>query len=167
MNRVSDALVTVETPRPAPSGAGATDPRADRSRPEIDDRATVLVVDDDRDVRDILGHYFTAKGYRVETAESADGLFGTLERANPDIVLLDLMLPGEDGRSVLNRLRASPSWGELPVIMITATHDTGALQRLRAGTDGWFEKPLDLRALLESVDRLIGHRHNGHQPSAG
>jgi DNA-binding response OmpR family regulator len=119
------------------------------------DRATVLVVDDDRDVRDILSHYFTAKGYDVETLETAEGIFGTLERARPDVVLLDLMLPGEDGRAVLDRLRASPSWSRLPVIMITACHDTGTLLPLREGTDGWFEKPLDLSALLASVERIV------------
>lgn len=166
MNRVSD--VTVDTPpRPGHTGAGASDPLADPSPPEAYERATVLVIDDDRDVRDILGHYFTAKGYRVETAESADGLFGTLERAKPDLVLLDLMLPGEDGSSVLHRLRNSSSWRQLPVIMITAAHDTGSLQPLRTGTDGWFEKPLDLRALLESVDRLIGKPHNGDLSANG
>jgi DNA-binding response OmpR family regulator len=115
-------------------------------------RPTLLVVDDDRDVRDILAHYFTAKGFRVETAESGEAIFGELERVNPDLLFLDLMLPGEDGRSILDRVRASEGWSRLPVIIITAASD---LPNSRQGTDGWFEKPLHLPTLLQHVERLL------------
>lgn len=118
-------------------------------------RATLLVVDDDRDVRDILSHYFTAKGFRVETAESGEGIFDRLDRLSPDLLLLDLMLPGEDGRSILDRVRASRDWSRLPVVIITAANDLPALNSSREGTDGWFEKPLDLSALLRHVQQLL------------
>jgi DNA-binding response OmpR family regulator len=117
------------------------------------ERATLLIVDDDSDVRDILSHYFTAKGFRVETAESGEGILERLDRIKPALLLLDLMLPGEDGHSIVGRLRASSSWCQLPVVMITAAHDSPA--SWRTGTDGWFEKPLDLSALLRHVERLL------------
>jgi two-component system OmpR family response regulator len=118
-------------------------------------RATLLVVDDDRDVRDILTHYFTAKGFRVETAESGEGIFDRLNRLKPDLLLLDLMLPGEDGRTILDKLRASRAWSRLPVIIITAANDLPVQSSSRDGTDGWFEKPLDLTMLLRHVQQLL------------
>jgi DNA-binding response OmpR family regulator len=143
MTRRGEATHASSTELPEP------DPRAAIAR------ATILVIDDDRDVRDILSHYFTAKGFRVETTESAAGILDILERTRPDILLLDLMLPGEDGCLVVDRIRASPSWSRLPVVMITAAHEPRGLQALRAGTEGWFEKPLNLSVLLRHVERLL------------
>ena len=141
-----------------PSSRGEGSLTAAEERPNVREQTgppPMLIIDDDRDVREILSHYFTAKGFQVETADSGAGIFETLERLHPKVVLLDLMLPGEDGHSILNKLRASESWARLPVVMITAAHNPGALEPLREGTDGWFEKPLDLSALYRHVERLL------------
>jgi DNA-binding response OmpR family regulator len=159
MSAGRDGSGTVETPMRSSRGEpSATAPEENPDAREQGSAPALLIIDDDRDVREILSHYFTAKGFLVETAESGEGIFETLERLKPRVLLLDLMLPGEDGHSILIRLRGSATWSRLPVIMITAAHNPGTLEPLREGTDGWFEKPLDLSALQRHVQRLLARQ---------
>jgi two-component system cell cycle response regulator DivK len=118
--------------------------------------ATILVVEDnDRNlklVRDVLEH----AGYRVLVATSGeDGVALAVEQP-PDLVLLDLGLPGIDGHEALRRLRASPRTRSLPVVAVTAYAMAADRERaLRAGFDGYLDKPLDVRALPLDVRRFL------------
>lgn len=109
----------------------------------------VLVVDDDPGVRELLTDFLASRGYAVETA--ADGALGleAVARSAPDLVLLDLMMPGMNGMEVLQRLRAGA--GSSAVVVITAVSDEAigrsALQR---GAIDYLTKPIDL-AYLERV----------------
>ncbi|HZN24160.1 MAG TPA: response regulator, partial [Burkholderiales bacterium] len=77
----------------------------------------VLVVDDDAEIRNLLREYLQKNGFRVTLAAEGKAMWSTLEHATPDIVILDLMLPGDDGLTLCRDLRARSS---LPVIMLTA-----------------------------------------------
>jgi len=118
--------------------------------------ATVLVVEDNplnlKLVRDVLGH----AGYSVlEAADAERGIELARER-RPDLVLMDVQLPGIDGVEALRRLRADPVTAGIPVVALTAFAMKDDRERLlAAGFDGYVEKPVDVRALPDQVETLI------------
>ena len=118
--------------------------------------AKVLVVDDDADVRRMLVEYLSAHDYEVTTAANGTEMRAALARQVPDVVLLDVGLPGEDGLSLARFLRAHHSVG---IIMVTAAD--GIVDRvvgLEMGADDYVAKPFDpreLRARLKSVLRRL------------
>jgi DNA-binding response OmpR family regulator len=114
----------------------------------------VLVVDDDPDVRSFLDDYLSAHGYTVETADSGPTMRRALERCVPDLVLLDVGLPGEDGLTLARHLREHHDLG---VIMISgAGEPVDRIVGLEVGADDYITKPFDpreLRARIKSVLR--------------
>jgi two-component system OmpR family response regulator len=81
---------------------------------------SILFVEDDRDIRMLLADFLVREGFAVEVAEDGAAVDRVLARTRPDLVILDLMLPGEDGLSICRRLRAR---GAVPIIMLTAKND--------------------------------------------
>ena len=123
---------------------------------------TVLIIDDEPAARESLEALLAAEGYQLEFA--VDGLLG-LERAielYPDIILLDVMMPGIDGFEVCRRLRVDPILAEVPVVMITALDDqVSRLRGIEAGADDFISKPFDkseLRARVHAICRLNRYR---------
>lgn len=123
---------------------------------------TVLIIDDEPAARESLEALLTAEGYQLEFA--VDGLQG-LERAielYPDIILLDVMMPGIDGFEVCRCLREDPILAEVPVVMITALDDQASrLRGIDAGADDFISKPFDkseLRARVRAICRLNRYR---------
>ena len=122
---------------------------------------TVLVVDDEPRAQNLLRSLLEVEGYRVLCASHGPE---ALEQARqlPDVVLLDLMMPGMDGFEVCRRLRAEPALALMPVIILTALDDRASrLQGLAAGADDFLSKPFDsaeLRARLRSITRLNRYR---------
>ena len=115
--------------------------------------AHILVVDDDREIRDLISRFLVKHGLRVTTARDGVEMMRTLDAAAIDLVVLDLMLPGEDGLSLCRRLRATTS---LPVIMLTAMgEDTDRIVGLEMGTDDYLPKPFNPRELLARVKAVL------------
>lgn len=113
----------------------------------------LLIVDDDREIRDLLRDYLQNNGYRVSTAEDGNAMWSLLERQRFDLVVLDIMLPGEDGLVLCRQLRAS---SELPVIMLTALgEDTERIIGLEMGADDYLAKPFNPRELLARVRGVL------------
>lgn len=118
--------------------------------------ARILVVEDNplnlKLVRDVL----RASGYEVVAATSGEeGLRMATERP-PDLVLMDLQLPGIDGAETMRRLRAGPVAPEVPVVAVTAlAMAEDQASATRAGFDGYIEKPISVRALVGQVQRLL------------
>lgn len=115
----------------------------------------LIVEDNDKNlklVRDVL----QVKGYETcEAATAEDGLRIAHERM-PDLVLMDIQLPGMDGIEALKALRAEPRTATLPVVAITASVMQQDRQEiLRAGFDGFIEKPINLRGLLDTIQRAM------------
>ena len=86
----------------------------------MEQTSTILIVDDDRDIRSLLADYLEANGYRAHSAADGNAMWKQLEEARPDLIVLDLNLPGDDGLSLCRKLRATSS---LPVIMLTARNE--------------------------------------------
>ena len=102
----------------------------------------ILIVEDERDIADLIGFNLTRAGYEVLKAH--DGVVGTemALRERPDLIVLDLMLPGRDGYSVFRELRRDTRTMNIPVIMLTARAQTeDRIQGLEAGADDYLTKP--------------------------
>lgn len=113
----------------------------------------LLVVDDDEDILSLLTKFFLKHGYPVTVAADGESMFEILAKQPIDIVILDVMLRGEDGFTLCRRLRASSN---LPVIMLTAMADhTDRVVGLEIGADDYLVKPFDARELLARVKAVL------------
>jgi two-component system phosphate regulon response regulator OmpR len=128
----------------------------------------VLIVDDDRDVRESMGEYLQGHGYVVTLAEGGEAMRKAFAAAVPDVVLLDLNLPGEDGLSLARWLRAEH---DVAIIMVTAAGEVvDRVIGLEVGADDYLAKPFDpreLRARLKSVLRRARGGAKAAKPGAG
>jgi two-component system phosphate regulon response regulator OmpR len=113
----------------------------------------LLVVDDDRETRDLLSMYFREQGFGVDTVKDGPDMDAWLARNTPDLVILDLMLPGEDGLSLARRLRADH---KLPIVMISARgEEIDRIVGLEVGADDYVPKPFNPRELLARVRAVL------------
>ncbi len=120
----------------------------------------ILVVDDDVRLRDLLTRYLTEQGFQVSALPDASLLDRRLQRDPPRLLVLDLMLPGEDGLSICRRLRAA---GEtVPIIMLTAKgDDVDRIVGLEMGADDYLPKPYTPRELVARIHAVL-RRHGEH-----
>ncbi|OGK82235.1 MAG: hypothetical protein A2050_11845 [Candidatus Rokubacteria bacterium GWA2_73_35] len=110
----------------------------------------ILIVDDEEPVREVLGEYFATQGYAVETAGSGTDALAVVERERPDLVLLDVRMPGLDGVETLRRIRTLD--GAVVVIMVTANEDVAlARETLKIGAFDYVAKPFDFSYLDRAV----------------
>jgi two-component system cell cycle response regulator DivK len=122
----------------------------------------ILIVEDSPDNMKLFRTLLTLKGYDVAGLAGGDGLLATIEQDSPDLVLMDIQLPGKDGFALLREIRASP-FGTVRVIALTAHAMTGDRERaLQAGFDGYITKPIDVRGFPDQVHRALqGERLTG------
>ena len=122
----------------------------------------ILVVDDDEDILFLLTGFFRKHAHPVTVATNGAGMFDALAAQRIDLVILDVMLQGEDGFSLCRRLRTE---SKVPVIMLTAMGDhTDRIVGLEIGADDYLVKPFDARELLARIKAVL--RRSGEQPKA-
>jgi adenylate cyclase len=119
------------------------------------DEGVVLVVDDKSANRRLLEAVLSPRGYRVVTAESGEEALRLLAEDRPDVVLLDIVMPGIDGYEVCRRIRADEQTALLPVVMITASGEQEKVMATEAGADDFVTKPFDQSELLARVRSLV------------
>ncbi|MBI1208964.1 MAG: response regulator [Azospirillum sp.] len=113
----------------------------------------LLVVDDDKEIRGLLSRFLARHGFRVSTARDGAEMARFLEAARVDLIILDLMLPGEDGLSLCRRLRVE---GVTPIIMLTAMgEETDRIVGLEMGADDYLAKPFNPRELLARIKAVL------------
>lgn len=113
----------------------------------------LLVVDDDAEVRELTGEYLKRQGFEVSLAEDGQEMQRQMEVCRPDLLVLDLMLPGEDGLSIARRLKSSTN---LPIIMLSAHGDpVDRIIGLEVGADDYIAKPFNPRELLARVRAVL------------
>ena len=113
----------------------------------------LLVVDDDPRLRELLARYLGEQGFRVSTVADGAAMDALLARARPDLVILDLMLPGEDGLSIARRLRARD---HIPIIILSARgEDVDRIVGLEVGADDYLPKPFNPRELLARIRAVL------------
>ncbi len=125
----------------------------------------IVVVDDDARIRDLLRRYLSQEGFEVLLAEDGKALSRHLSRESVDLIVLDLMLPGEDGLSICRRLRNSNDL--TPIIMLTAkVEDVDRIVGLEVGADDYLPKPFNPRELLARVNAVLRRRPLLEAPGA-
>jgi DNA-binding response OmpR family regulator len=124
----------------------------------------IVVVDDDPDLRDLLIGYLAREGFAVTGAENGRSMDAALAQAGCDLILLDLMLPGEDGLSIARRLRQT---SQIPIIMLSARgDDVDRIVGLEVGADDYVAKPFNPRELLARIRAVLRRRGTGAAQSA-
>ena len=116
----------------------------------------ILVVDDEEDVLELVRYNLDRNGYHVETASSGEEALEKARRKLPDLVILDLMLPGMDGLEVCRKLKSNVKTESLPIIMLTAkTEETDIVTGLELGADDYVTKPFSPKVLIARVRRIL------------
>jgi adenylate cyclase len=122
--------------------------------------ARILVVDDKEDNTRLLADLLSCDGYSVETASSGRAALDSVDRCAPDLVLLDVVMPGMSGLQVLRQLRADSRFGMLPIVLVTALDpDTERINGLELGADDFLTKPINGPELLARVRTLMRVKH--------
>lgn len=115
----------------------------------------ILAVDDDNDILEVLQYILEDSGYEVETLSDGHNLFNTIRQHQPDLILLDIMLGGLDGRELCKHLKLGKETHDIPVIMISASHDIAKTQNENGCPDDFIAKPFDIDVLLRSIKRQL------------
>ena len=119
----------------------------------MDGSRHILVVDDDKELRALVSTFLARNGYRVSEAHNGAAMMHTLAAAQIDLVILDIMMPGEDGLSLCRRLRVN---GTIPIIMLTAVGgETDRVVGLEMGADDYLPKPFSTRELLARIRAVL------------
>jgi len=121
--------------------------------------ASILVADDEPNIVLSLEFLLKQAGYRVRTVSDGEAALAAIAQDPPDLVLLDVMIPGRDGYAVYQGIRANPAWRDMRIIMLTAKG--GEIQRekgLSLGADEYVTKPFSTRELVERIHRMLDPR---------
>jgi phosphate regulon transcriptional regulator PhoB len=137
-----------------------------------DAKPVVLVVEDEKDIRELVRFHLEQEGYVVREADSGEAATAQVSAGTPDLVLLDIMLPGTDGLSLCRRLRAQTSTAGVPIIMLTAkAAEVDRVLGLEMGADDYVTKPFSPRELVARVKAVMrrartlepGHVHDAFE----
>ena len=113
----------------------------------------ILIVDDDAEIRSLLGEYLRKNGYQAGVVADGKAMWAALARGKVDLIVLDLMLPGDDGLTLCRKLRAE---SDTPVIMLTARgEETDRIVGLEMGADDYLAKPFSPRELLARIKSVL------------
>ncbi|MCE9592563.1 MAG: response regulator [Planctomycetes bacterium] len=119
-------------------------------------REHIVVIEDEPDILEVVQYNLTREGYKVTTSQSGDDGLARVRRENPDLVLLDLMLPGIDGIEVCRRLQSDPVTATIPVIMVTAKgEESDVVTGLTLGADDYITKPFSPKELVARVKAVL------------
>lgn len=122
----------------------------------------ILVVDDDPGLRDLLKDYLSSQGFEVEVAADGVAMEQSIKAGLPHLVILDLMLPGEDGLSLARKLRTQ---GNIPIIMLSARgEDMDRIVGLEVGADDYLSKPFNPRELLARIRAVMRRNDESENP---
>jgi len=124
----------------------------------------ILIIDDEREIRDLLAHYLRKEGFSPILAPDGETAILKARREKPDLILLDILLPGVDGLEVLRAVRSDETIGGTPVVMLTAKGDeTDRVVGLELGADDYIQKPFSPREVVARIKAILRRT----RPAAG
>jgi two-component system, OmpR family, alkaline phosphatase synthesis response regulator PhoP len=127
----------------------------------------IVIIDDEEDIRDIISYNLTKEGFKVFSAENGLSGLDLCRQIHPDLVLLDVMMPGMDGVEVCDNLRSTPGLEQVLICFLTARNeDYSQIAGLDAGADDYISKPIKPRVLISRINALL-RRKEAPQPKAG
>lgn len=115
----------------------------------------ILVLDDDVAILSALRDVLEFSGYEVNTFPRGDDIFDNIERYHPDLILLDVMLADMDGREICKDIKQDEHTGNIPVILISATHDLADCITQKGGPDDFLTKPFDITTLIDKIEHQL------------
>ena len=116
----------------------------------------ILIADDEPDILEIISFNLQANGYEVTTAKNGDEAFEKAKKLLPDLIILDIMMPGKNGIEVCNLLRMIPSFKETLIVFLTALSDeTTEIKGLETGADDYLTKPISPKVLISKINALF------------
>ncbi len=118
-------------------------------------RKKVMVVDDEEDIRLTVGQILEVSGYEVITAETGMDCLEKLERERPDLVILDIMMPGMSGWDVAARIKENDDWNNIPIVFLTAKGDDMSVGMGGLASEEYIVKPFDVQRLKACVERIF------------
>ena len=118
----------------------------------------ILIVDDDPDISEVLQLTFEAVGYLTRVVRESESTLEVTRQYDPHAVILDVLLSGQDGRTICQQLKKDAHTGAIPIIMISA-HPDAATSSLAAGADHFMAKPFNIFELIEKVDSFTSVRN--------
>ena len=118
----------------------------------IETSGSILVVDDERGFCDVVSVILESQGYRVYMAHHANDAFSLLDETKPDLILTDMMMPDIDGVSLIRRLRETPAWADIPVVVVSAYSEPEIQENaMEAGAAAFIAKPFSASELRSTV----------------
>ncbi|TAL08860.1 MAG: response regulator transcription factor [Nitrospirae bacterium] len=130
----------------------------------------ILIIEDERDILDLVRHYLEKEGFRARTAADGTAGLAAVRQEHPDLIVLDLMLPGLDGLELCKKIRADPATALTPVIMLTAkAEESDKIVGLELGADDYLTKPFSPKELVARIKALLRRaerREADHKPHA-
>lgn len=142
----------------------ATELKPTKAEPLDDNAPHILIVDDDKRIRDLLAKYLSSNGFRVTTAADAEAARATMRGLTFDLLILDVMMPGESGLEFARSLRQTV---QTPILMLTARADPEQrIEGLEAGVDDYMPKPFEARELLLRLHNILRRRDAAPPPSS-
>ena len=122
-------------------------------------KGTILYVEDNPDNRLLVRRVLLAEGYSLLEAKDANEAIGVLNKSHPDLILMDINMPGVDGYTLTMQIKSMPGFERTPIIAITANVMRGDRERtLQAGCDGYIQKPIDIDQLTREIERFLARR---------
>jgi two-component system alkaline phosphatase synthesis response regulator PhoP len=122
---------------------------------------TIVIIDDEDDIRDILSYNLVKEGFRVFTAENGTKGIEVCKSESPDLIILDVMMPGMDGVEVCESIRSTPGLEHVLICFLTARNeDYSQIAGLDAGADDYISKPIKPRVLISRINALLRRKEN-------
>jgi two-component system, cell cycle response regulator DivK len=127
-----------------------------------ENKGTILYVEDNPDNRLLVKRILLSEDYALLEAMDAAEALAVLETTHPDLILMDINMPGVDGYTLTAKIKALPGFERVPILAVTANVMRGDKEKtLEAGCDGYIQKPLDIDQLTREIERFISRRRNG------
>ncbi|MFL6275676.1 MAG: response regulator transcription factor [Blastocatellia bacterium] len=119
----------------------------------------ILVIEDDEYSRDALAHLLAAEGYEAQSASDGESGLKKAHETQPDVIILDLNLPGIDGKAVIKMIRNDGPLADVPILVVTGDEDHAAKSAVTLGADGFLTKPVEFDDLIRAIDDLKAGAH--------
>lgn len=119
----------------------------------------LFIVEDEEDILELLRYHLAREGYNITAVANGEDAVKTISRKTPDLILLDLMLPGWDGLEVCRRLKKDPKTADIPIVMVTAKgEESDVVTGLELGADDYITKPFSIKVLLARIRAVLRRR---------
>lgn len=118
------------------------------------EQSHILIIDDNEDILSMLKIMLELEGYRISIKENAIEIITFIGEISPDVILMDMLLSGADGREICKQLKAVSLFSKIPVIMISA-HSEAKIECMEAGAEYFLEKPFDMNELFNTINEAL------------